>query len=109
MDKQAETAGRNIFFYSLIIVAIMAVIAAYWVGNNNGKQSERVKQQLKTNAKQIDSVQGAKTTDAVNTSIESKNSVIRATMIIRGQHITPPRIKDTTNEYKKQYIKKFKI
>lgn len=109
MDKQAETAGRNIFVYYLIIVAIMAVIVAYWVGNNNGKQSERVKQQLKTNAKQIDSLQGAKTIDAVNTSEKSKKSVIKATMIIRGHHVAPPRIKDTTNEYKKQYIKNFKV
>lgn len=110
MDRQ--TSKNRLKSYIILSAFIVVSIISYIVGNRDGKNTIRqhqVKQQLKTNEKQIDSVQGAKTIDAVNTSTESKKSVIRATMIIRGQHITPPLIKDTTNEYKKQYIKNFKI
>lgn len=96
------------FKWLWIVLGIIVLIAiAYWYGTYKGAKSESLKHQYKAKEDSIHRVYDIKKSETKEVLSQSKNSVTRAENIQRSIPKFAPTVKDTTDDYKKEYIKKF--
>lgn len=97
----------KIKWYHIALLCLMLITLAYFYGNHKGKRQSQAKHAYKETQSKISDVYKEKEVDNSNVSTASKNSVKQA-IFIRNKLPVMPNVKDTTFDYKTEYIKKFK-
>lgn len=93
--------------WSGILIGFLVLGVVFFVGRCEGAKSESLKQQYKAKEDSIQRVYDIKKSETDEVLSKSKNSVTRAENIQRSIPKFAPIVKDTTDDYKKEYIKKF--